>query len=65
MKVKYIGTTLPKYTGKTLEVKRFVNAGVILYLPEEDQRVIEVERAGIWGASTLLCTTEEIEEVTE
>lgn len=63
MKVKYTGTTLPKYTGQVLEVKRYVNAGVILYLPKEDQGNIAIENGGVWKSDSLLCSLNEIESL--
>lgn len=65
MKVKYTGTALPKYTGQMLEVKGYVNAGVILYLPEEDRSPVAIEGGGVWKSESLLCGLEEIEEVVE
>lgn len=62
MEVKYIGTALPKYTGQMLEVKRYVSAGVILYLPEEDRSHVAIEGGGVWKSNSLLCGLDEIEE---
>ncbi|OEG18167.1 hypothetical protein BCR25_16890 [Enterococcus termitis] len=45
-KVKYIGTALPKYTGKILKVKKcLVNDNFILSLPDDDKHILELK----WG----------------
>lgn len=63
MKVKYTGTALPKYTNQVLEVKKFVNAGVILYLPKEDRNHVAIENGGVWKSDSLLCSLNEIESL--
>lgn len=61
-KVKYTGTALPKYTGKTLKVKKcLVNDNFILSLPDEDKHSLEVDHGGTWGVSSLICNRYEIE----
>lgn len=62
-KVKYIGTAIPKYTGKILEVKSIVNAGIILFFPEKDRGLIELEGAGVWKEESLICGFDEIEKL--
>lgn len=64
--VKYIGTALPKYTGKILKVRRcLVNNNYMLWLPEEDKRKLALEHGGIWGVESLICGREDIEEAGE
>lgn len=47
-KVKYIGTAIPEYTGKILEVKKVIPSGYILLFPEEDRGLIGIEGFGVW-----------------
>lgn len=64
-KVKYIGTNMPDYTGKLLEVQRVAGDYLILYMPEEDRSDVELEGAGMWRYNTILCDYEDIEEAAE
>lgn len=61
-KVKYIGSNMPDYTGKMLEVQRVAGDYVILYKPKADRRDVEIENAGIWKYDTILCSRDDIEE---
>ncbi|MCU2241445.1 hypothetical protein N2D50_04100 [Enterococcus faecalis] len=61
-KVKYIGTAIPKYTGKILEVERVIPLGYILLFPEEDRGLIEFEGFGVWKKESLICGFDEVEE---
>ncbi|WP_313886599.1 hypothetical protein [Enterococcus hulanensis] len=62
-KVRYIGTSSPDHTGKILEVKTIVNAGLILLFPIEDRSLVALEGAGIWKSESLLCGFEDIEKL--
>lgn len=64
MKVKYIGTGSPEYTGQLLKVKSVGKNCVILYFPKADRHQVAIENGGgIWEAGTLLCGHSEVEEV--
>ncbi|MDA9472075.1 hypothetical protein [Enterococcus sp. 5H] len=64
--VKYIGTALPKYTGKILKVRRcLVNNNYMLWLPKENRHQLALEHGGIWGVESLICGREDIEEAGE
>ncbi|MDK7910796.1 hypothetical protein [Enterococcus faecalis] len=58
-KVKYIGTAIPEYTGKVLEVEKVTPSSYILLFPEEDR---EIEGLGIWKKESLICGFDEVEE---
>ncbi|HGC5945106.1 TPA: hypothetical protein ACIZC1_002605 [Enterococcus faecalis] len=60
-KVKYIGTAIPQYTGKVLEVSRVISLGYILLFPEEDRGLIELEGFGVWKKESLICGFDEVE----
>lgn len=62
-KVKYIGNSIPKYTGETLEVQSVVKIGLILLFPEKDRGLVELEGAGVWKSESLICGFDEIEKL--
>lgn len=62
-KVKYIGTSIPRYTGKVLEVQCIVKNGVILLYPTSDKEIVAVEGGGVWQSESLMCGFDDIEIV--
>lgn len=61
-KVKYIGTAIPEYTGKMLEVEKVIPLGYILLFPEEDRGIIGFEGFGVLKKESLICGFDEVEE---
>lgn len=64
-KVKYIGTAIPKYTGKILEVAKVIPSGYILLFPEGDRELIGFEGFGVWKKESLICGFDEVEDSDE
>ncbi|EGO5061076.1 hypothetical protein ACFJX1_11920 [Enterococcus faecalis] len=61
-KVKYIGTAIPEYTGKILEVEKVIPLGYILLFPEKDRGLLGIEGFGVLKKESLICGFDEVEE---
>ncbi|NSM31421.1 hypothetical protein HRE39_09485 [Enterococcus faecalis] len=61
-KVKYIGTAIPEYTGKILEVEKVIPLGYILLFPEKDRGLLGIEGFGVLKKESLICGFDEVGE---